>query len=154
MPWLALLASADPTPVDQATSSVIGYVFNYGILGIVTVAFAWLFYRGWRLVPPDRETSIRDATRADARADLLEERARVLAEKTRIEAERDEALRIAGQPLDRALDRLVHPQVRQDRPPLPHYRDPGRAALYHRRRPLAPDLRAALDKIHGRSAAH
>jgi hypothetical protein len=45
LPWLALLASADPTPVDQATSSVIGYVFNYGILGIVTVAFAWLFYR-------------------------------------------------------------------------------------------------------------
>jgi hypothetical protein len=40
-----------------------------------------------------------------------------------------------GQPLDRASDRLVHPQVRQDRPPLPHHPDPGRTAHHHRRRP-------------------
>jgi hypothetical protein len=42
-----------------------------------------------------------------------------------------------GQPLDRAPDRLVHPQVRQDRPPLPHRPDPGRTACRHRRRPTA-----------------
>ncbi len=39
-----------------------------------------------------------------------------------------------GQPLDRAPGRLVHPQVRQDRSPLPHHPDPGRAADHHRRR--------------------
>ena len=42
-----------------------------------------------------------------------------------------------GQPLDRTPDRLVHPQVHQDRPPLPHHSDPGRAAHHHRRRPSA-----------------
>ena len=42
-----------------------------------------------------------------------------------------------GQPLDRAPDRLVHPQVRQDRPPLPHHPDPGRPPHHHRRRPPA-----------------
>jgi hypothetical protein len=31
-----------------------------------------------------------------------------------------------GQPVDRAPDRLVNPQVRQDRPPVPHHPDPGR----------------------------
>jgi len=38
-----------------------------------------------------------------------------------------------GQPLDRTPDRLVHPQVRQDRPPLPHHPDPGRDAHHQRR---------------------
>ena len=43
--------------------------------------------------------------------------------------------RPGGQPLDRAPDRLVHPQVREDRPPLPHHPDPGRRPHHHRRRP-------------------
>jgi hypothetical protein len=43
--------------------------------------------------------------------------------------------RPGGQPLDRAPHRLVHPQIRQDRPPLPHHPDPSRAAHNHRRRP-------------------
>ena len=41
------------------------------------------------------------------------------------------------QPLDRAPDRLVHQQIRQDRPPLPHHRDPGRTA-----RPSPPPTRS------------
>jgi hypothetical protein len=31
--------------------------------------------------------------------------------------------------------RLVDPEVRQDRPPLPHHRDPGRRPRHHRGRP-------------------
>jgi len=47
------------------------------------------------------------------------------------------ARRPGGQPLDRAPDRLVHPQVRPHRPPLPHHPDPSRAANHHRSRPPA-----------------
>ena len=36
-----------------------------------------------------------------------------------------------------APDRLVNPEVRPHRPPLPHHRDPGRRAHHHRRRPPA-----------------
>ena len=48
------------------------------------------------------------------------------------------------QPVDRSTDRLVDQEIRQDRPPLPHHRDPGRTADHHRRRPLPDDLRQAL----------
>ena len=34
-----------------------------------------------------------------------------------------------------APDRLVDPEVRPHRPPLPHHRDPGRRARHYRRRP-------------------
>lgn len=74
-------------PINAAVSVVLGY----GVLGIVTLVFAWLFYRGWRLAPPDRESALAEKVRAEARADLLDERARVLAEKTRTEQERDDA---------------------------------------------------------------
>jgi len=37
------------------------------------------------------------------------------------------------EPLDRARDRLVHPPVRQGRPPLPHHSHPGRRSHRHRR---------------------
>ena len=43
--------------------------------------------------------------------------------------------RAGGQPVDRAPDRLVNPQIRQDRPPLPHHPDSGRRPHHHRRRP-------------------
>ena len=50
------------------------------------------------------------------------------------------------QPLDRAPDRLVNPQIRQDRPPLPHHRDPGRRPYFITAAdPLPDDLRDALD---------
>jgi hypothetical protein len=39
------------------------------------------------------------------------------------------------QPVDRGTDRLVHQEIREDSPPLPHHRDPGRTADHHRRRP-------------------
>lgn len=94
MPWYISLALETPiTPVDQATGSAVGYVLGFGPLGLVTLALAYLLYKGWRLVPPDRDASIRASARDEARADLIEERARVLAEKTRIEQERDEAQR-------------------------------------------------------------
>jgi integrase len=41
------------------------------------------------------------------------------------------------QPLDRSPNRLVHPQVRPHRPPLPHHRIPDRRPHHHRRRPPA-----------------
>ena len=41
------------------------------------------------------------------------------------------------QQVDRGTNRLVHQEIRQDRPPLPHDTDPGRPAHDHRRRPSA-----------------
>lgn len=38
-------------------------------------------------------------------------------------------------PVDREHHRLVDPQVRQDRTPLPHDHNPGRRSHHHRRRP-------------------
>jgi hypothetical protein len=43
--------------------------------------------------------------------------------------------RSRGQPLAGNHDRLEHQEVRQDHPPLPHDRHPGRRAHHHRRRP-------------------
>ena len=50
--------------------------------------------------------------------------------------------------VDRGADRLVHQEIRQDRPPLPHHRDPGRRARsITAADPLPDDLRHALDAI-------
>jgi hypothetical protein len=49
----------------------------------------------------------------------------------------DRARRPGGQPLDRARHRLVHPQIRQDSPPIPNHPDPGRRPRHHRSRPTA-----------------
>ena len=96
MPW-PLLASyiASVTPVDAATGSITGYILGYGPIGIFAAAMAWLSFKGWRLLSPAREAEIRDAARAEGRADLLKELDRVLAEKKHAEEERDDALRIA-----------------------------------------------------------
>ena len=73
----------------------------------------------------------------------------------------DRVRRPGRQPLDRAHHRLVHPQVRQDSPPLPHHPDPGRRPRHHRRRPAtrrpppapskrstaAADLRTSLAEV-------
>jgi hypothetical protein len=40
-----------------------------------------------------------------------------------------------GQPVDRSKNWLVHPQIRQNRPPLPHRSDPGRRPRHHLCRP-------------------
>jgi hypothetical protein len=48
--------------------------------------------------------------------------------------------------LDRALDRLADPQVRPQRPPVLHHRDPGRPL--HITDPL-PALRQVLEAING-----
>lgn len=92
---LAQGPAASLTPVDSASSSVVGYLLGFGPLGIVALAMAWLLYRGWRLVPPGFEASTRDAARADARADLIAERDRILAEKQQVEDQRDDATAIA-----------------------------------------------------------
>jgi hypothetical protein len=47
----------------------------------------------------------------------------------------DRVRRARRQPVDRGPDRLVNQEIRKDRLPLPHYRDPGRPAHHHRRRP-------------------
>jgi len=47
----------------------------------------------------------------------------------------DRVRRPGRQPLDRDPNRLVNPEIRQDRPPLPHHPDPSRPAHRHRRRP-------------------
>lgn len=99
MTWLAVIIPQAPgtsvTPVDAASSSITGYILGFGPLGIIALAMAYLIFKGWRLIPPPAEAALRSAARTDARADLLEERARLLAEKARAEEERDEALRIA-----------------------------------------------------------
>jgi hypothetical protein len=38
-------------------------------------------------------------------------------------------------------------EILKDRPPLPHYRDPGRPARHHRRRPDPDDLCQALNAV-------
>jgi hypothetical protein len=43
--------------------------------------------------------------------------------------------RARRQQVDRDANGLVHQEIRQDRPPLPDHRDPGRTADHHRRRP-------------------
>ena len=59
----------------------------------------------------------------------------------------DRLRRARRQPLDRSANRLVDQEVRQDRPPLPHHRDPGRTATITAADPLPDDLRQALDAI-------
>ena len=51
MLWLSYLAQAPSsvTPLDNATDSRMGEICFYGLLGILTLALCWLFYRGWRL---------------------------------------------------------------------------------------------------------
>ena len=56
-----------------------------------------------------------------------------------------------GQPLDRAPDRLDHPQVRQDSPPLPHGPDPGGPHIITAADPLPDELRQALEAINSAS---
>ncbi len=88
MPWPATLVAyaASVSPVDSATGSVVGYVLNYGILGVVALAFAFRF-----IVP----RSAVDSAEARARADLVKENERLIAEKTHAEAQRDDALQVA-----------------------------------------------------------
>jgi len=98
---------ASLTPADSASSSVVGYVLGFGPLGIVALAMAWLLYKGWRLVPPGFESSVRDAARADARADLIAERDRILTEKQAVEDQRDDALTIARDQIAPLLSQFV-----------------------------------------------
>jgi hypothetical protein len=102
---LAQAPGTSLTPIDSASESVVGYILGFGPLGIVALAMAWLLLRGWRLVPPGFESSVRDAARADARADLIAERDRIITEKQQVEDQRDEALQVAR---DQLLPLLVN----------------------------------------------
>jgi hypothetical protein len=60
----------------------------------------------------------------------------------------DHRLRGAGgQPLDRAPDRIVNPQIRQDSPALPNHRIQAVLHTITAADPLPDDFRQALDAI-------
>lgn len=89
MPWYAFLLTSGPTsvtPLDNAASSIIGYIGGFGVLGYLALALVF----GW--LKPGRTA---ERERAQARADLEAELTRVLAEKKQAEAQRDEALKFA-----------------------------------------------------------
>lgn len=86
----AAIAGTEPSAGD-GLGAITAPILSTGLVGAFLIILGWLYFRGWRLIPPDKEAAGREAARAEARADLLEERTRVLAEKTKIEAERDEA---------------------------------------------------------------
>lgn len=100
-------AAASISPIDSASESVVGYLLSYGPLGIIAVAIAYLLFRGYRLVPPGFESTVRDAARADARADLIGERDRVITEKQQAEDQRDEALTVARDQMAPLLSSFV-----------------------------------------------
>jgi hypothetical protein len=65
---MPFLYTADVTPVDGATTSLVQYIVSFGVLGVVAVAFAFGF-----IVP--RKTV--DRARDEARGDLLKENERL-----------------------------------------------------------------------------
>jgi hypothetical protein len=83
--WVTI-AGSSVGPIDNAASSIVGYILSYGPLGIVVLAFAFRF-----IVP--RGTV--DEARKEARTDLIAERDRLLEEKRDAEDQRDEALKVA-----------------------------------------------------------
>ena len=74
------------SPVDAATGSLVGYILNYGVLGVVALAL------GFRVIVP---RSAVDEAKEQARRDLVEENKRLIAEKIHAEESRDDALRVA-----------------------------------------------------------
>lgn len=93
MLWLAVTGpgTTSVTPADALTSSVLGYLFSYGPIGIGFAALAWLLFRGWRLVSPQGAAAIRE----EGRTDLIAERDRLIVEKHEISGQRDEAMKVA-----------------------------------------------------------
>lgn len=83
-----ILAEGGPavTPVDAASGDLVAYVLNYGILGILVLAFTF------KLIAP---YWVLKAAREEGRADLIEENKRLIAEKEKAEAQRDDALKVA-----------------------------------------------------------
>jgi hypothetical protein len=93
MLWAALVTVVAPpnsnlSPISAATNDIITYVLGYGVLGIVSLAFAFRF-----IVPRGAVAQARE----EGRADLLKENARLIDEKRQAEEQRDEALKIANQ---------------------------------------------------------
>ena len=89
-PLLAAGPGPDITPVDAATSSVVGYWLSFGAIGIIALVLFWLYV--W---PGKLAKSIRD----EARADLLEENQRLRGENDKLAAQRDEALNLVQEKL-------------------------------------------------------
>ncbi len=86
--WLAVLATGSPSdvsPVDGATSSAVGYVLNYGILGLVVIGFVF------KIIVP--YWTVRQ-TRDEARADLIEENKRLIARAEHAERQQEEVMAV------------------------------------------------------------
>ncbi len=86
--WLAVLATGSPSdvsPVDTATSSAVGYVLNYGILGLVVIGFVF------KIIVP--YWTVRQ-TRDEARADLIEENKRLIARAEHAERQQEEVMAV------------------------------------------------------------
>ena len=139
MLWLAVVLSQGPgtslSPVDSATSSITGYVLGYGPVGVIALALAWLLFRGWRLLPPGEQASIRGEARAEARTDLVAERERLLAEKQAAEEQRDDALRFTRDNVTplllqlRGVNQCAHPDPARPDPRSARTPPPGRHRL-------------------------
>ncbi len=112
MLWLASALTTGPgssvTPLDSAATSVLGYLFSFGPIGIGLVALAWLLFKGWRLIPRGWEEKIRASAREEGRADLLSELDRTITRAGRAEEQRDEALKIAREQLVPALTEFTN----------------------------------------------
>jgi hypothetical protein len=88
--WVLTGGPASVTPVDSATSSIVGYITGLGLAGIGLVVL-WGLY-----IWPG--TAMKRAVEA-ARADLLRELDLIRAEKAKVEEQRDEALQVAQEKL-------------------------------------------------------
>jgi hypothetical protein len=91
-PW-PLIASlaASGTPAEATAGSITGYLLGYGPIGLFLVIMSWLFFKGWRLIPPAREAEIRATARDEGRADLLKEIDRITGKLEHAEEQRDDA---------------------------------------------------------------
>lgn len=103
MTWLPLSQALADAPIDGSNVSIAGYLFGWGPLGVSLVALGWLMYRGWRLVSPSRETTIRES----ARADLLTQIERLITEKRQAEEQRDKYLQITQEQIAPLLSSFV-----------------------------------------------
>jgi hypothetical protein len=106
VPWLAvLIAAGNPTtvtPVDAVTSTIVGYIAGFGVLGYLVLALVFRWLVPGRTAEKDRQQARADLERENAR--LLEDHKRAeerwTAERAKLEEQRDEAAGIA-------VDRIV-----------------------------------------------
>lgn len=103
-----------PVPADGTSPDIGTYLFGYGPVGIGLAVFAWLLFRGYRLMSPKAQSAMRDEARADVlgerdrvAADKQAQLDRVIAEKQATERQRDEALQIGREQVVPLLSQFV-----------------------------------------------